>query len=566
MTFLRLTFFCLAATGAAAVSFAAAGSPPVVPEQKTPAQIAESLKEEMQTVQRAREAMKLGVRTIEPPPTLSMRAVPLRDAVDLALRQNFGLQISRYRPSIAADEVEIARAAFDVTLSAGAAISERVSAQASSVLDGALQPENKGQEYGLTLSQKLVTGATVQVGTGMSRSENNSTNSTINPYYSSQTGFRITQPLLAGGGTDINLAPVAIALSSHRQSKYELRKSILDLIADTEVAYWNLAANYELKVLRETSVQLAHAMLEENRERARIGLATHAEVLEAEAYLASRLENIILAQQAIDNAEDRLRVLLGSLAFESPDVIHPQPLSQDDPGLPKFEDIVRSSMAQDYDYFVQQEEIEKQRIRVNVARNANQPTLNVSAGAYGLGMDGGAWTSYRNSYEADGNSWNAGLVLSMPIGFRSEQADERRAYKNLDIASLKLAELQQTLMANVRKAWRDVAAGRQRRATTLASLELNLESYQRQQAQYRAGMISLRDLLQAQSDLDAARINNLQAAYDLTVADVQLKRLTGEILARNGFRWVDAQSAGSRLSSEKTLAGAHKPETDKTAQ
>lgn len=537
-----------------------------VPQQKSPAEIAQALQSEMQMVQQARQAMRRGVQDLESP-VLQPRSLSLRTAVDLALRQNFGLQISRYQPSIAADEVEIARAAFDPTLSGAFNISERLSAQASSRLDGALRPENQDQSYGVTVSQKLVTGATVQLGTGLNRNENNSTNSTLNPYYSSQTGLRVTQPLLAGGGVDINLAPVAIALSSHRQSKYELRKSILDLIADTEIAYWNLAANYELKTLRETSVQLAQAMLEENRERARIGLATHAEVLEAEAYLAARLENIILAQQAIDNAEDNLRELLGSLAFESSDVLRPQPLPQKDPGLPKFQEVVRKALSQDYAYFVQQEEIEKERIRLRVARNANQPAFNVTAGVYGLGTDGTLRRGYFDSYEANGNSWNAGVVLSLPIGFRAEEADERRAAKNLDIASLKLAQLQQDLMASVRKAWRDVAAGRQRRATTLASLELNLESYQRQQAQYRAGIISLRDLLQAQTDLDSARINNLQATYDLIAADVQLKRLTGEILSRNGFRWQDSNIGGKSRTEVQSMANLQDhSNTKKTVQ
>ncbi len=520
-----------------AVAAELAQTPPTAEE------MAAALEQEKQTAQQARLQMEKTVSFSRKPASApSGQPLYLREAVDLALRENFGLQITRYTPSIRADEVEAARADFDWNLSAAFSHTESVSPQATSILDGSRRPSGQGDSYGVTLSQKFITGGTVQVGSGFGRSENNSTNSILNPNYSSTTGLRVTQPLLAGGGVDVNLAPVAIALSSYRQSKYELRKSILDLMADTEVSYWNLAATYQLRKLHETSVQLARSMLEENRERARIGLATHAEVLESEAYLAARLENIIIAQQNIENAEDTLRALLGTLSFESDRSISPAPLPQDDPGLPVFQEVVRRSLSQDYAYFVQQEEIEKQRQRLLVARNANQPAFNVSAGMYGLGTDGAPWTSYRNSYEADGNNWNVGVALSMPVGFRAERADVRRAGKNLDVANLRLAEIQQQLMADVRKAWRSVAAGRQRRITTLTSLELNLESYQRQQAQYRAGIISLRDLLQAQTDLDNARINNLQAAYDLIVADVRLKRLTGEILGRNGFSWVDVES------------------------
>ena len=332
-------------------------------------------------------------------------------------------------------------------------------------------------------------------------------------------------------------------------------------MADIELAYWNLSAAYALKDLRETSVRLAHAMLEENRERARLGVATHADVLEAEAYLAARLESIILARQGIDNAEDALRRLLGELSFSEETAIASDALPAEDPGLPEFQSVVRAALAQDYAYFVQEEEIEKQRIRIRVAQNANQPAFNVTAGMAGLGVDRSAWDGYSDSYRANGNRWNAGVVFSLPIGLRAEAADERKAMKNLDVARLKLAQVQQELVFNVRKAWRDVAAGRRRRATTLASLELNLESYRQQHAQYRAGLISLRDLLQAQTDLDAARINHLQAAYDLIAADVALKRLTGEILERNGFRWSDVETKPDLSNPSATTAAAEPVKT-----
>gem|GEM_PF-113381 len=520
------------------------------------------LQQEKQWVQTARKSMEKGSTDISLTQSLRAQPIYLREAVDLALRQNFGLQITRYEPSLRADQVEVQRAAFDPKFLATATTSQTLSPMATSALEGAATPWEREEVYAASISQKLRTGATVSIISGMERVEDNSAFSTLNPYYASQTGLQIVQPLLAGGGVEINLAPIAIALSSYRQSKYELRKSILDLMANTETAYWNLAANYELKALRETSVQLANAMLAENRERARIGLATHAEVLESEAYLAARMESIIVAQQAIENAEDRLRSLLGSLAFETADVLKPQPLPQNDPGLPEFPDLVRKALAQDYDYFIQQEEIEKRRIRLKVTRNANQPALNVVAGAYGLGVDSNPGQGYFNSYNADGNTYEAGVVFSMPIGLRAERADERMASKELDMATIQLAEVQQNLMSQVRQAWRGVAAGRQRRATTLASLELNLESYQRQHALYRAGMISLRDLLQAQTDLDNARITNLQATYDLIAADVQLRRLSGEILKRNGFSWNEAEVKPRAAAPARENAAAKTSKTD----
>lgn len=548
----RVLFFIAMVCCASFSAIFANEQPSTVQSDKVLAQ----LQQEKEWVQQARGAMEKGSDSLGLSKALRAQPIFLREAVDLALRQNYGLQVTRYEPSLRADQVEIERAAFDSILNAGISTGQTLSPMATSSLEGATAPWKRRDAYGATLSQKLTTGATISLITGMQRMEDNSTYATINPYYSAQSGVRVVQPLLSGGGVEINLAPMAIAKANYQQSKYELRKGILDLMAETEIAYWNLSANYALKALRETSVNLANALVEENRERSRIGLAMHAEVLEAEAYLAARMENIIVAQQSIENAEDKLRALLGELAFESTDILEPQALPQDDPGLPEFVGVVRAAIGQDYDYFIQQEEIEKQRIRLKVARNQNQPSLNLAASLYGLGVDSNAGTGYSNSYKADGNAFEAGLVFSLPIGLRAERAQERIASKQLNMANIELAQVQQNLMAQVRQSWRGVAAGRQRRATTLASLELNLESYQRQHALYRAGLISFRDLLQAQTDLDNARITNLQATYDLIVADVQLKRLTGDILSRNGFSWKEGRDDAQTTVTKTDTARA----------
>ncbi len=472
--------------------------------------------------------------------------LPLRSAIDQALRQNFGIVIQRFDPSIAADNVEIERAAFDPRLTVGAGIDKSFSASASSLLSGASRPTEENQTYSAGISQKVQSGATLGLESRMNRTDSNSAFSLINPDYAGEVGLTARQPLLRGAGPTVNLAPIAIARAAYRQSKLELRRQVVDTIAEAEIAYWNLAAAHALRDLRDTSVRSAEALLEENRERERLGLATRADVLAAEAALASRREDLILARQAIEDAEDRLRALLGTLTFSPATGIGVAPLTGDIGPVRDFHAVVRDALAADLETQIQTEVIEQRRLEHVVADDTTQPNLDVVAGGFSTGRDRGGLTALGDTYSRDGYRWNAGVELSMPWGFREEEARARRAVKNLERANVRLAQVQQDLMLRVRQSWRAVVAGRERRVTTRSSVLVNQEAFERERARFQAGASTFRAVLEAERDFDLARIRDLESALDLMRAGVRLGRIDGTLLTRHGFTWADAEREGPR--------------------
>ncbi|MGF1452940.1 MAG: TolC family protein, partial [Opitutales bacterium] len=136
-----------------------------------------------------------------------------------------------------------------------------------------------------------------------------------------------------------------------------------------------------------------------------------------------------------------------------------------------------------------------------------------------------------------GYRWQVGLELSLPWGFRGERAALRQARAGLRQAEGRRALILQTLMFNLRSAWRSLAAARERFTTSEISLELNQEAFERERARFEAGLSTFRDVLEAQSDLDDARLRRLSALSDMVEAEVRLQRLDGRLLERHGFRW-----------------------------
>jgi len=469
----------------------------------------------------------------EPPRSLS-----LRESIDLALAKNLGLNVARFRPGFAQDQLTIAESEFDPAISASATANESGDPPASALAGvSSGQAINAGQRFNLSVGKRFSPGTEVEVGTSLNRSTTNSSFALLNPDFSTRIGFSVRQPLLDGFGEAVNLASIAQARIGIRRSRLEVRREVLDLVADVEVDYWNLAAARQRQALFLSNLRLAKSLLDENIARREAGLATPLDVLQAEASLAARSEELILAQEAADNAEDALRATLGILYSDTAQPLTVERLPNVLPELPPFRESVRGALASDMESQIQLELIEQLEIDRMVANNETLPDLDLFGGAGVLGRDSGGASAYEGAFDARGYEWNVGVELSLPWGQRAERARLRSSVRSIYQAEAQLAEIQQELLRRLRLAWRSIASGRERLATTEASLRLNRESFEQERARYEAGLSDFRNVLEAQSDFDSAKLRHLSALFDLRQSVVLLARLDGRLLARHGFSW-----------------------------
>ncbi|MGE9297415.1 MAG: TolC family protein [Puniceicoccales bacterium] len=473
------------------------------------------------------------------------RALTLRESIDLALEKNLGLNIARFRPGFAQDQLTISESIFDPTIGASLTANESADPPASGlsgVTNG--QSINAGQRFNLSVGKLFSTGTEVAVETRLNRSTTNSSFALLNPDYSTRLGVSVRQPLLAGFGEAVNLAAVAQAEIGIRRSRLEVRREVLDLVADVEVNYWNLAAARQRQALFLSNLRLAKSLLDENLARRDAGLATLLDVLQAEASLAARSEEVILAQEAADNAEDALRATLGILYADTAQPLSVETLPENVPNLPAFRESVQGALASDMESQIQLEILEQLEIARMVANNNTLPDLDIFGGAGVLGREGDGARAYQSAFEGRGYDWNVGLELSLPWGQRADEARLRSSVRSIYQAEAQLAEIQQELLRRLRLAWRSIASGRERLATTEASLRLNRESFEQERARYDAGLSEFRNVLEAQRDYDDAKLRHLSALFDLRQAVVLLARLDGRLLSRHGFTWneIDART------------------------
>jgi outer membrane protein TolC len=473
----------------------------------------------------------------------------LRSAIEAALEHNLGLRVSTYDPANALDSVVIQEAQFDPTFYSSASLSESQSAASSSSLDSASVPESEDRSLEVGVEKSFSTGATVSIESEIERSTSNN-NAARNPDYSTDVGISITQPLLKDAWATVNLAPLARAKVSAERSLFVLRSDVLDLLLETELAYWNLAYARADRTLTASSLELAENLLDENRERERLGLVTRLEVLQAEAELSAQQEAIIDAERAIEDAEDALRRAMGNVNFmdeitESV-IVAELPKTMDE--LRPMREVVKDTVMHDVDAKAQELQVELERIDRILAQDETRPDLDLTGGLTYLGRDDAGGAAYRGAYDARGYSWNLGLEVSVPWGFREARAEARQAERNLEQATLELYDIKQEKALAARNAWRAAHASLMQIEVSRATMLLNQETFEQERARYGSGLVPYRSVLEAQRDYDSAKSNYLSSLIEAIRARARLSRVDGSLLARNGFDW-DTVAPYTQVSS-----------------
>ena len=252
-----------------------------------------------------------------PAPATNEKPFTLEDAIGLALRKNFDIQLQSFNVETAKDAIAIQEAAFDPTITATARRTLNQQASATSRLDDITNPnpaqvraaprnDNTTLSVGAALPRIPATNGSLSVNTNLSRAASNTGNALLNPNFGHGVSANLTQPLLAGAGRHAATAALQRAKLGLNIASINYKSSVLAVIADTENAYYNLVAARETLRIRQLTYQYNQKLFEENQARRSTGVATDLDVLSAEVGVATSRRGIIQAEQSVRDAEDRL--------------------------------------------------------------------------------------------------------------------------------------------------------------------------------------------------------------------------------------------------------------------
>ena len=478
----------------------------------------------------------------QPIATERREALSLADAVVRALQQNLDISISRQTKDSRIADIVIEQAKFDPTLSLNGQYNRQVAPLNRPVL-GFTPPDlteitkfdQNASGVTADITQNLVTGTNFDLNYSPQRTFVGGPNTFLfNPAYTGGLAFTMTQSLLKNFGIDVNKTFIYIAQNNATVEQHVFLDRVMTVIATVEQTFWEMVfANENLKVA-QAALKAAEELLATNRAKAKAGVMSIVDVLQAEAAVASRVEQILVAEKAIRDQEDQVRRLLNPAEEDLRQDLRLVPTDAPATALEplSLQEAIDIAMERRPEILQAGKNIDTSELNVKFAKNQLLPTLSLQGtmGLAGLGADYN--DSVKRNFGGDFYNYGAGLVLSYPLGNRSAYSTYNKRQLEARNAQSTLQSIRQQVIVGVREAVRRVQTDFKRIETTRSARIMAEKQLQAEQERLKVGLSTTRFVLDFQRDLATAQGNELRAIIDYNKSLSNLARNKATTLER----------------------------------
>ncbi len=463
-------------------------------------------------------------------PPSGVLPLSIRDSIALALKNNLDIAIEGYNPPQRAQALINEQAVFDPSAFLELTRSDNRVPFGAQIIQGA-RTFADFWDYNTGLRQKLPTGGTYEL---RFNNEYNNASSIGSTQFISKFGVTLTQPLLKNFGFEPTETNIRIATNNQSISREQLRLRVSDIVTNVQNDYAELIFAIQNLEVQRKSLQLARDLVTLNSARVRAGVAAPVEVTQAEAQEAAGVQNVILAEKAIQDAADTLKVILNlpvsggwGQEIQPTDTLSFQPKSFN------LDESIQKALENRYEYKSAKLDIQNKELSVRLTRNQLLPDLALTGSVF----TNGAGNPYGSDISTMGSShfvsYSVGVILTVPLGNRGPRASYVNAKLVEDQAKTSLKNLELQITQQVREGVRRVEANAKRVDANRAARVLAEEQLRVEQRRLEAGVSTTFNVLQFQRDLTQAEANELRSIADYFEALVNLDHVQGTVLEAN---------------------------------
>ena len=468
-------------------------------------------------------------------PAVETLQLTLEEAVHRAVENNPDLAIVRLGTEVEAAHVGESKGAFTPVFSTIFGRSSSVTPPSNFLLgDRGVDTNDWFSSTGVR--QRLPRGAgTWSVSWDTARTTTNNPISSFDPSLQSGVQIAFSQPLLRDRKIDPARQQYIIAKRNQESSELRFRESVVQTVAAVKQAYWTLKATVANVTVQQRSLELAEELARQNNVRVGAGQIPPLDLVQAEAEVAQRRENLIRARTAAADAEDRLRRLIMDPADTSFWRTRVDPIEE--PAgrgpLPDVDAAVANALNARYDIARAGHELENARTNVEFLSNQRLPDVRLETSFRGSGLAGtqflrtggfpGIVTGTLNrsfgdaltqAFTPDYPTWSLGVTVSYPLGRSYEDANLARAQVERRQAAQQIASLRLEAAETIRQAGRQIQSAAERVDAARAGATLAEQRLDAEQRRYEVGLSTTFLVTQAQRDLLQAQVNLLQTTLD----------------------------------------------------
>lgn len=456
-----------------------------------------------------------------------------------------------------------AEAAFDPVVRIESRVRSRtdpINSLFSGAPEGALGPRTSGLQAAASWSKLFTSGATATGHGVVATDHTNSYFALLSPAYQATAGLEVRQPLVQGRRIDAPRLRLQLTSLDTTRTQAQLLRTVSDVVASVEHAYWTLAAARTEVTVRERALALATAQRRDTQIRIEGGVAAEADLATSDAAITTRRTALLTASDQATRAELALKALLAgetgapiwSMRLDLLDT--PAPAGPPEDGAMLVEQALsRRPELADIDALASRAQLEEalaaDRLKPQVDLVGSY-TLRGLAGRENpdlrLPFPGGSVTvpdDLRGSWgqaleNALGHRFvdaSVGIAVTIPLGNRAARADAASAAIVREQTAARRRSVALRVAHDVRLAVAQLASARSRRAAAAEARDAAARQLTAEQDRDAGGVSSAFMLLTRQTDLAQAELAEIAAQTDEARAQTELDRATGRLLETRGI-------------------------------
>lgn len=485
--------------------------------------------------------------------------ISLQDAITLALQNNNEIDTAKINVQISEFNLKVADGVYDPNIVSESFYERRTTPTASVIggaVNGAVTQSTLSGGFGVNGFSRFA-GGSYNLGFTSSRANTSNLNATLNPQFPSALTLSYTQPLFRGRRFDNQRRTIEIAKKNLSLSDEQFRQKAVEVIAQVEQAYWDLAYALRNLQVQIDAVKQARLQLESNERLVSKGVLAPIETVAANAQMTTFEQNVYTAQENVTQAENRLKTMMlpdRQNEIWSRALVPISPIELEVPKIP-LEQAVSAALTNRQEIAQLRTSAEINKINEKFYREQTKPQIDL-VGSYtsnGLAgattaasinpttgqsrvptnLVGGYFNSLGNLIAQDYPTYRVGLTITLPFGNRVAKANLGRTLAEGTQIENQKAQTEQTIEADVRNALQSLRSAEARLQAAAATRASTEQLYESEQRQFKAGTTTVFLVFQRQNELIAARGRELQAQTDLNKAISVFQRATGTTLSAN---------------------------------
>ncbi|MGE9291066.1 MAG: TolC family protein, partial [Puniceicoccales bacterium] len=472
-------------------------------------------------------------------PTLE---VSLEEFYIMALEYSPQIRVFSDLPLIRQTAIQEAEGAFDTRIFAEGGYNRNNDPIGSTLTTGRTTGRFIQDQYYFEagVRKKVATGAEVYLSQELSHTENNSEYFVPDPQGAARLSVGFIQPLLKGGGIRYNKSVLQIAEIDSNLAREEFLRQSESHLLEISRSYWALYAARGIYAAKKEGYESALLISNELESREDFD-AIRSQILRARAAVAERRAELVRAESAVRNAEDRLKALTNAPEIQfSADEMIPTDLPVVDFVPVSLQEAADSALQNRPEVKQAYLQLQSANIREEQQYNEKLPSLNLFAEAYvaGLAHDD-VPQSWDNQFTEGGPGGSIGLRFEFPIA--NNAAVARLLRRKLETRQL-LSQLQaamDTILLEVKISVRETTTAHRDMMAKYESMQAareDLENYRQRRdmqllSRNDAAIGQLQFLLDAQQRQTVAEENFLKALATYNISIVTLERAKGNFLS-----------------------------------